>query len=152
MKKIISHRGNLIGTDTSNENKPKFIDAAINKGFDVEVDVWELSNGWFLGHDGPEYQIDLEFITSRSEVLWCHAKNFKSLNTMLGLGVICFWHESDKVVLTSNGFMWTFPGYELTSKSICVIPERFAASFQKTTECYGICTDFPIRFSNELNL
>ena len=151
MKKIISHRGNLIGSDPLNENRPEFVDAAISKGFDVEIDVWQLPNGWFLGHDEPEYKIDFSFIASRADTLWCHAKNFESLNAMLGAGVTCFWHENDRVTLTSNGFMWTYPGHQLTNKSICLIPERFAASSQNLIDCYGICTDFPIKFLNEFN-
>jgi hypothetical protein len=38
--KIISHRGNLNGSSTDIENHPTYIQAAINAGYDVEVDAW----------------------------------------------------------------------------------------------------------------
>lgn len=36
---LISHRGNLNGVESENENNPKYLKIAINKGFNVEVDV-----------------------------------------------------------------------------------------------------------------
>jgi hypothetical protein len=39
MKYIISHRGNLTGSDQKLENKPEQIEKVINMGFDVEVDL-----------------------------------------------------------------------------------------------------------------
>ena len=36
---FISHRGNLSGPQPENENKVSYIQAAIDKGFSVEVDV-----------------------------------------------------------------------------------------------------------------
>jgi len=35
----ISHRGNLSGSQPEFENKPAYIVEALNKGFDVEIDV-----------------------------------------------------------------------------------------------------------------
>ena len=37
--KLIAHRGNIHGENPSEENKPEYIDAAIDKGYDVEIDV-----------------------------------------------------------------------------------------------------------------
>jgi hypothetical protein len=37
---LIAHRGNLDGPNPSMENHPDYIDAAINAGFHVEVDLW----------------------------------------------------------------------------------------------------------------
>ena len=36
---FISHRGNLNGPDRDNENKQSYIEFALNKGFDVEIDI-----------------------------------------------------------------------------------------------------------------
>jgi hypothetical protein len=55
-----------------------------------------------------------------------------SLNSLIH----CFWHSGDDVVLTSRGYLWTYPGKELTKKSICVVPEkRFEA------EMAGVCSN-----------
>ena len=50
----------------------------------------------------------------------------------------CFWHQEDDVTLTSRGFIWTYPGKPLTSKSICVKPEK---NFEIPKKVLGICAD-----------
>ena len=142
--KIISHRGNINGPEPEKENSPKQIDFAIEKGYDVEVDVWysKKDNVYSLGHDNPEYDIDKEFLIKRRDKLWCHAKNIDSLFEMLLLDLNCFWHQSDDVVLTSRGQMWTYPGKKLTKNSICVMPE-LNYSFDSLPSCLGYCTDYP---------
>ncbi len=44
---LISHRGNIDGPNTDNENKPSYIASAINRGYDCEVDFW-FSNNKFI--------------------------------------------------------------------------------------------------------
>ena len=55
----------------------------------------------------------------------------------------CFWHQEDDVTLTSRGFFWTYPGKELTKKSIAVLPQKI----DKTLDCYGVCTDEVLRWA-----
>ena len=59
---LISHRGNLNGKDIENENNPLYIDRALGKGYDVEIDVWYNGGIWYLGHDEPTYPIKLEYL------------------------------------------------------------------------------------------
>ena len=47
--KIISHRGNLSGPDPKQENKPSQIINAIQKGYEVEIDVWFKDKKFYLG-------------------------------------------------------------------------------------------------------
>ena len=49
--KLISHRGNINGKHEKFENNPNYIDTAIEQGYDVEIDVWFISETFFLGHD-----------------------------------------------------------------------------------------------------
>ena len=49
--KFIAHRGNLSGKNLDLENNPKYIDAAINQNYDVEIDLRCNGNDLFLGHD-----------------------------------------------------------------------------------------------------
>ena len=44
---LISHRGNISGIEHDNENNPKYINAAIKEGYEVEVDV-RFENGVFF--------------------------------------------------------------------------------------------------------
>ena len=136
---LISHRGNIAGAEPSEENKPSYIEKALDVGYDVEIDVWKLENGWFLGHDEPEYAVTEAFL--KKPGLWCHAKNLDALDGLLELRVNCFWHESDKYTVTNNGFIWTYPGYRLVEKSICVMPENSKEKIIDFSKCYGICSD-----------
>ena len=60
--KLISHRGNLIGVDTGKENRPSYIKNALRLGYHVEIDVWNLNGTWLLGHDEPQFEIDIDFL------------------------------------------------------------------------------------------
>ena len=119
--KLISHRGNLNGKIPKEENSPKYILNALKEGFDVEIDVWYKDDNFFLGHDGPEYEVETKFLENKK--LWCHAKNLDALFNLSKTNSIYFWHQEDDYTLTSNGYIWTYPGKILTPKSICVLPE-----------------------------
>jgi len=136
---LISHRGNIKGANKMFENSPGYILKAINQGYDVEVDVRLNLGKWFLGHDKAEYPIDDLFL--KNDKLWCHAKNLDALYGLLNLGVKCFWHQEDSYTLTSNGFVWTYPGFHLTDKSICVMPETTQTVYN-FDKCAGICSDY----------
>jgi|TARA_B100000073_G_C23590781_1_gene516228 hypothetical protein len=138
---LISHRGNINGKDVENENNPLYIDRALGKGYDVEVDVWYKNSKWYLGHDKPQYEIELDYL--RNKKLWCHAKNIEALNLMLGDDIHCFWHQEDDVTLTSCGFVWTYPGKKLTEKAICVLPEK---NNEIPKKVLGICSDYIVSY------
>ena len=57
----ISHRGNINGKNIEMENTPEYIDAAINSGYDVEIDIWVHGDRLFLGHDCGHSEIDIGF-------------------------------------------------------------------------------------------
>ena len=135
---LISHRGNIDGQNRAYENSPGYVLKAIQKGFDAEIDVQFVSGLWYLGHDNPEYLVDEKFLLN--DKLWCHAKNIDALYGLLNLGVKCFWHQHDNFTVTSNGFIWTYPGFELTARSICVKPETIE-SYKDLDKCAGICSD-----------
>ena len=44
---LISHRGNIDGPNPKLENSPEYIQLAMEKGFDVEVDVWYKDDNWW---------------------------------------------------------------------------------------------------------
>ena len=142
----ISHRGNLNGINPKQENKPSYIFDALERSFDVEVDVWFVKDKFYLGHDEPKDLIDSKFLKIKK--LWFHSKNIEALYELTKLNVKCFWHQNDDVTLTSNGFIWTYPGKPLTEKSICVLPEL---NNIKTFNCAGICSDFILDYYNEQN-
>ena len=137
---LIAHRGNINGSIPELENKPEYINKALKLGYDVEIDVWFKNNKYYLGHDKPQYEVNINFLKNKK--LWCHAKNILALSNMIEeKNIHCFYHDNDAVVLTSRNFLWTFPGNYLTKKSICV------ESNKKNIEgiddiCYGLCSDY----------
>jgi len=76
---LISHRGNTNGRVESLENTPSYVDLAISNEYDVEVDVWYLDGGLYLGHDKPQYVIDIKWFRDRLTKLWIHCKNIDSI-------------------------------------------------------------------------
>ena len=140
---LISHRGNMDGIYPEMENNPIYIDRALKNGYDVEIDVWYEDGTWYLGHDKPQYKIDLDYL--KNDKFWCHAKNIEALNRMLKEDIHCFWHQEDDVTLTSKGYMWTYPGKPLTDNSICVKPKKNDKIMKKT---FGICSDFIVYYNN----
>ena len=134
---LISHRGNLNGTQKERENSPSYINEALDRGFDVEVDVRFKNNKFFLGHDIDQYEINTEFL--ENEKIWCHAKTTDALIALEKTNAHYFWHQEDDYTITSKGYIWTYPGKKLFSKSICVLPEKF--NYEKI-KCKGICSDY----------
>ena len=142
---LISHRGNIDGKNGDRENHPEYIQEALDKGYDVEIDVWLTSyNQFYLGHDKTQYFVKLDFL--KKDGLWCHAKNIEALNEMLKEDIHCFWHQEDDVTLTSKGYMWTYPEKKLTSNSISVLPEL---NDENPKKCFGICSDYVVNYKDE---
>jgi hypothetical protein len=147
----IAHRGLFSGPDKEKENHPDQIDLALSKGYDCEVDLWYVDGKLWLGHDGPSYQIDEDYLEERQWVLWIHAKNLAALHWLSDTPYNYFWHQNDDFTLTSLSHIWTYPGKELTEVSISVMPEwKHTLSELKEYEpdCYGICSDFVELISN----
>jgi len=145
--KLISHRGNVNGRLENWENEPTYIDLAIEKGYDVEVDVWvlpEQQNAIFLGHDEPQYGVTCTFFQERITRLWVHCKNIDAVTYFQNHKVLkyChyFWHQEDDITLTSFNILWTYPGKPLTKDSVCVMPEL--NNEEITQEIHGICSDY----------
>ena len=134
---IISHRGNLNGTNSTSENKPDSVLEALSLGFDVEVDVRLHKGNLYLGHDEPNYEIDLNFL--KQSGVWVHAKNKDVVSLLKNeKDIHWFWHEVDQMTLTSREYVWCFPGHEIDGGIM-------VDHGQKTNKnILGICTDNPM--------
>jgi hypothetical protein len=135
---IISHRGNTKGSDISIENNPNHIKNLIYSNIYTEVDVWFIDEKFYLGHDAPQYEIDLNFL--KNKLLWCHAKNLDALQKLLNENINCFWHQNDDFTITSNNFIWTFPNKKVNKLSIIV--DLDSDWKDKNYNCYGVCVDY----------
>jgi len=148
LTRLIAHRGNIHGSIPSRENTINYIEEALDKGFDVEVDVWLLGEKFYLGHNAPSNEeITLEIM--KDHRVWCHAKDIYTLSKLMRFhDVNCFFHDKDDVTLTSHGQLWTYPGKLLTPLSIDVLPERFITNlydigkWEYNIKVFGVCSDY----------
>lgn len=138
----ISHRGNISGANTAShgENHPSSIQYALSLGLNVELDVWFKDNKFYLGHDEPKYEIYYDFFLNSK--FWVHCKNIEALRKLKSNILInAFYHNQDDCVLTSQGFIWTYPKNQIiTDHSIAVLPEK--VENWDVSKAYGICTDY----------
>tara|TARA_X000001036_G_C20679934_1_gene805531 strand:- start:2628 stop:3068 length:441 start_codon:yes stop_codon:yes gene_type:complete len=139
LTKLISHRGNLVGPEPSQENKPSTILKAINNGFDCEIDIWLINEELFLGHDEPLDKTSLNFLSQIQEFIWIHCKNFEALEYFnLTNKFNYFWHEDDRFTITSSGIIWTYPGNVVGENSVIVDNDNKITEYN----CYGVCSDY----------
>jgi len=146
--KFISHRGNLAGRIPEFENRPDYIDKALDLGFDVEVDLWSYENKFFLGHDEGKHSVALHWLIKREKRLWIHVKNEEALIQMMKTDLHYFCHESDLATLTSRGFVWVYPGRQPIPGSIAVLPEVHQDPIDS---CHGICSDLIAEYKLKKN-
>lgn len=153
---IIAHRGNTVGKNPARENSPDYIYEAIKKGYYVEVDVLYVpkKDSFWLGHDKPQYPVDLDFL--KNPKLWLHAKSGPTLFALqkyFGRKVKYFFLNNDPYTIASEGTIWSSEGRDPGTNSICVHPERpgqgLQQGFWKRTK--GICTDVADHFFRELH-
>lgn len=148
----ISHRGNLEGPVKELENCPKQIQKVLKKGFNCEIDVWYTNSNLILAHDlksDKNYKINDQFLLQKG--LWCHAKNFGALNYLKKLGVNFFWHEEDKMTITSKNWIWCHPKIQTNFKidnSIICLPEM---QKKKVSYFSGYCSDYVLNFSKKFS-
>ena len=138
---LISHRGNINGISKSHENYPTYIDNAIYVGYDVEIDIWYKDKILWLGHDEPQYEIDFKWIIDRIDKLWIHCKNVEAILYFkeCKYDINFFWHQEDKLTLTSKNYIWVYPGNQPIENTIAVMPEIYNDDISK---CIGICSDY----------
>ena len=144
----ISHRGNTNGKNVERENSPEYIFESLEKGYNVEVDIWLIDSKWYFGHDEPKYEIDLLEFKFLFDRIWFHCKNFEALEELsIYKDIIYFYHSDDNFTLTSNKYIWTLTGEKLSKNSICVLPEN---SNYNELNCYGICSDFIQKYKSQI--
>ena len=139
MKILISHRGNTDGKQPEKENTVAYIEQALQKGYHCEIDICKYDGeSFFLGHDEPQEKISVTWL--KDQKLWCHAKNYNALEALIAHGIHCFYHHRDKYTLTSQGWIWAFPGQPVGAYTIAVHPEKLTTEQLKL--CSGVCSDY----------
>lgn len=145
---LISHRGNINSKKPELENSPEYIRKVIELGYECEVDVWYKDSKLFLGHDKPEYLLEETLLIEYSDVLWLHCKNLDAIRYFTSIDILgdqynYFWHEKDTITLTSQNYIWAYPGKQPVEDSIAVLPEIYN---EDTSKAIGVCSDFIQRY------
>jgi len=146
--KLIAHRGNINGPDPENENSPKYIESAIQQGYDVEIDLryHKSTDSVWLGHDESQHMVTWWWLASFNKNLWIHCKDLDTLNEFSAntSGYNYFWHQEDDYTLTSKRHIWSFPGKSYSSQTVIVMPEKQNMDWDmlRVINCYGICSDY----------
>lgn len=146
--RLISHRGNINGVIEDSENHPDYIMAAVNSGYDVELDLRLVGGKWYLGHDTHQYEIEEDFLfnLASKDHLWTHIKNIDALFAVTSnkkyIQWNYFWHQTDDYVFTSKSYIWAYPGKKLVKNSICVLPETANYDIIDIQQCLGVCSDY----------
>lgn len=144
----IAHRGNIRGRIPERENHPDYLLEAMGEGYDVECDVWFVRNGnsLYLGHDYPQYKIEIDFFACPK--VWAHCKDVDSLKILTReLNANCFFHDKDAFTLTSKGYIWCYPR-QFTNGGILVHPEVLPEDLNIWT-ARGLCSDNIERYKLE---
>ena len=137
---FISHRGNIDGRKKARENTVSYIHEALRAGYHVEIDIWFQDGRFYLGHDHPDVICPDTFIAD--ERTWLHTKNFEALEKCVqSKAANFFWHQEDAFTLTSSGFIWTYPGHEVSGNSIAVVTSKSEIN-NKLSVAAGICSDY----------
>jgi hypothetical protein len=139
---LISHRGNTSGPNPNEENHPFYVQATLNQGIHVEIDLWVIDGEYFLGHDEPQYPVNKPFLTQIG--LLVHCKNCEAVSALLAFKeqMLFFWHQEDDMTLTSHGYVWVYPGKPIPDggRSVAVLPELHPE--WDLTNAVAICTDY----------
>lgn len=148
---IISHRGNLDGIQELLENNPEYIDNAIKKGYLVEIDLRFIDSRFWLGHDLPQFEVDIKWLEKRSDKLLIHCKNIEAaINLPNYFHTFC--HVSDDFTFTSKNLIWVH-NLSLTLNRNCLIPlmskDEINEHEDKCDNVYGVCTDNVFYLKNQ---
>ena len=143
----ILHRGLIDGPASGPENDEPTLWGRVATGWDVEVDVWYVDGLWWLGHDAPTAILKNKELLTHPRV-WLHCKNLEAVGQMPA-GAHYFIHDTDPATLTSQGYVWCYPGNLVQHpRSVVVLPERANLRLPLLETQGAVCSDYvPAHFS-----
>jgi hypothetical protein len=144
---LISHRGNVDGMNPDRENSIPYINGALNLGFSVMVDVWFVGGTLALGNHRPQYGINAEFL--RNPQIICKARSAATLNALMDMDLHCFANDRDDYSVTTEGYVWIYPGCASPPRGILYMPEFNYKDVRDVADigCAGVCSNWIIRIS-----
>lgn len=110
-------------------------------GYDVELDLWCVDGAFYLGHDEPKFEVTLDWIVSRKERAWVHCKNLRAVDQIFGSDINWFSHQDDDFAITSEGYLWCYPGKVMRSAPFVLLDFGSRAP-QIRKNVVGVCADY----------
>lgn len=143
----IAHRGNINGPHANMENRPEYLQAALDKGFDVKCDVWFDGGKFMLGYEFPTFLTNRQFFQQKR--VWTHCRNASAFIELVKYtNINCFFQENDDLALTSRGQLWAHPKcLQWDANTVLVNLDKDRPEFVGLERPYGICSDFIKRSS-----
>ena len=143
---LISHRGNINGVE-GKENHPDYIDRAIEKGYDVEIDVRQDNRtGYYLGHEQMKHHLEKSGLIGLKQNLSRPAQDFGSLEILLILVLRVFYHDKElHTIIGNTQVIWSHNIEEASQNSIIPLLELDKLQVWKDMideDVYGICSDY----------
>ena len=139
---FIAHRGNTKGPSMF-ENEPYYLTKAIGEGYMPEADIWCVKGDLWLGHDWPDHRVTPEWMQDYAQYCIFHCKNWEAILAMQQAKQHYFWHQGDEYTLTSEGFVWVYPGRPSPHTKDFIECEPSLTEFPETwVNNYGICSDY----------
>lgn len=160
---IIAHRANLEGPDPKTENTLEAIQKCIDAKIDMELDIWFKDGKFYLGHDAPTLEFNPYNFDFGESYIWFHCKTIKTFNELTvdpffekqnyRNQYAFFFHDKDDMTLTTKGEFWTYPGRDLVTRSIAVMPEYVSHLYETEVmkrifakKITGVCSDYPLEW------
>ena len=157
---LISYRGIYDGQNLEDANTPKQITKALNNGFSCMVDVWKVSDKFYLGNEQPLTEVSANYF--KGNRFWLNARNNEMRTWLVSQPTSIypnyFWFDTPTppppYVTASNGKLIT-PGTEpINNNSVVFLPEITDTGLFSTVKlrCFGICSmylSFVRRMRNE---
>jgi hypothetical protein len=141
--KLISHRGNIDSIKSNLENNPDYILEAINLGYDAEIDIRLIGNELFLGHDTPDYKVELSWLLNLKDCLWVHTKNFEALEYLIDSDLRIFYHQLEAhTIIHNTKLIWSHNLSEASPKSVIPLLSLEDINKWEQKKVYGICSDY----------
>jgi hypothetical protein len=144
----IAHRALTNGADIYLENRLDILMDRIKCAQYSECDIWYINNKLYLGHDRATTEIDISALMT--PYLLLHMKNREALEYFLELrrsGIYnfnIFWHTTEDYVISSLEDIIVFPGKEIISHSIYMMPENDLSKRNSNKKISQICSDYKL--------
>lgn len=95
-----------------------------------------------MGHDSPDYEINLDWLCERSNFLWVHCKDFDSLSMLVDKDLRVFFHEKESYSIINNKLIWAHDLSDVNAKCIIPLLTEDQVKSWNPIPVFGICSDF----------